>query len=56
MRDISARLFGQYVHKRFADIINPPPEETRTPEEVINLMKDKIRGLSEGGETPDGFV
>lgn len=35
---------GKYMQKRFADIIDPKPEETRTPEEVMEYMKNKLRG------------
>lgn len=38
---------GNYIKKRYADIIDPQPEETRTPDEVITHIKKKLRG---GGE------
>ena len=52
----AAKVNGSYIKKRYSEIINPPPEETRTPEEVIEHMKNKLHGLSGGGGTPDGFV
>nr|DAR05335.1 MAG TPA: hypothetical protein [Caudoviricetes sp.] len=33
---------GEYIAKRWADISDPKPEETRTPEEIIAHMKQKI--------------
>lgn len=33
--------------RRYWDIINPPPEETRTPEEIITHMKNKLKKLEE---------
>ena len=39
---------GLYLKERFFDIINPAPEETRTPEEIINQMTEKLRKI--GGE------
>lgn len=38
---------GSYVNLRYEDIINPKPEETRSPEEVINNVKmglSRLRG------------
>lgn len=35
---------GSYIKKRFADILNPPPEDTRTGEEVIQHIMKKLRG------------
>ncbi len=35
---------GSYIKKRYADIIIPHKEETRTGEEIINYMKNKLRG------------
>ena len=36
---------GRYLAKRWADLDKPaPPEETRTPEEVIEHMKAKLKG------------
>lgn len=32
---------------RFADILNPKPEETRTPEEIISVIKGKLAKLRE---------
>ena len=34
---------GGYMNVRFIDIIEPKPEETRTPDEIINHIKDKLR-------------
>uniref|UniRef100_A0AAU8B6A7 Uncharacterized protein n=1 Tax=Dulem virus 33 TaxID=3145751 RepID=A0AAU8B6A7_9CAUD len=33
---------GEYIGKRFADIINPKPEETRTADEIIDHIKKKL--------------
>ena len=35
---------GQYISVRFSDIIEPPKEETRTPDEIIDHI---LGGLSE---------
>lgn len=35
---------GGYIQKRYADVITPQKEETRTPEEVTNYMLKKLRG------------
>lgn len=33
---------GEYIAKRWVDVSDPKPEETRTPEEIIAYMKQKI--------------
>ena len=33
---------GSYLRTRYYDIENPPPEEKRTPKDIINHMKEKI--------------
>lgn len=38
---------GGYLKIRFADIINPKPEETRTAGEIITSITDKLRKLQE---------
>ena len=35
---------GSYIKVRYADMIDPPKEETRTPEEVTAHMLKKLRG------------
>lgn len=35
---------GSYIKARYFDLINPPPEDERTPEEVKNYMLKKING------------
>lgn len=35
---------------RFADILNPKPEETRTPEEIISGIKAKLAKIREENE------
>lgn len=37
---------GEYVAKRWAEIRNPKPEEVRTPGQIIEHMKEKIKRLS----------
>ena len=32
------------AENRYVDLLKPPKEETRTAEEIINLMKSKIGG------------
>lgn len=41
---------GGYIKARYIDIIDPPPEETRTGDEIIAQMKAKLGQI--GGE-PD---
>lgn len=41
---------GNYIKTRYIDIIDPPPEETRTGEEIIAQIKEKLDRI--GGE-PD---
>lgn len=36
---------GDYVAKRWADISAPKPAETRTPQEIIAHMKQKIASV-----------
>ena len=33
---------GEYIGKRYLDIINPKPEETRTADEIIDHIKKKL--------------
>lgn len=41
---------GSYMKSRYYDFIHPKPEETRTPEEIIGNMKEKIARIG-GGES-----
>lgn len=41
---------GEYIKTRYIEIIDPPPEETRTGEEIIAQIKAKLGRI--GGE-PD---
>ena len=36
---------GSYIKMRYADIIDPPKEETRTAEEVIDDIRTKLERL-----------
>ena len=36
---------GSYIKERFADILDPPKEETRTAQEVIDNIKTKLARL-----------
>lgn len=45
---------GGYLKTRYYDVINPQPEETRTPEEIISGIKTKLARI--GGETEDESV
>lgn len=45
LEDVARHMGGSYVQVRFADIMNPPKKETRTAEEVINNIKDKLGKL-----------
>lgn len=35
---------GSYVKMRYLDIIDPPKQETRTAEEIIENIRNKLRG------------
>lgn len=37
---------GSYQKARWADIINPPKEKTRTADEIIEHMKKKLEEVS----------
>ena len=41
---------GSYMKIRYYDLIQPKPEENRTPEEIIGNMKEKIERIG-GGES-----
>ena len=45
---------GGYLKTRYYDVINPRPEETRTPEEIVSSIKAKLARI--GGETEDESV
>lgn len=36
---------GSYIKVRYADIINPPKEEKRTADEIIDHMKKKLASV-----------
>lgn len=38
---------GSYMNRRYIDIVNPPPEETRTAAEIIAQIKGKLREISD---------
>ena len=40
---------GSYIKARYLDLENQSPEETRTPDEIIWKMKDKIARIGGGG-------
>ena len=42
---------GGYIQTRYIDIIAPPPEETRTGEEIVAQMKRKLGQI--GGEVDE---
>lgn len=45
----TARLSGGvHIESRYCDVIDPKPEETRTSEEIISSIKEKIARI--GGE------
>lgn len=37
---------GSYLKARWADIINPPKEDTRTADEIIEHMKKRLKEVS----------
>ena len=45
---IAKRYGGAYMTTKYHDLVNPPKEETRTSEEVISGIKEKLNAL--GGE------
>lgn len=49
--DNTAKLVsGSYMNIKLMDLILDQPEETRTPDEVIEHMKGALSALGEGGE------
>lgn len=40
---------GIYMKVRYFDVESPKPPETRTPDEIIKNMKDKIARIGGGG-------
>lgn len=42
---LTKKFGGEYLKNRFADVIEPRIEETRTAEEVIADIRDKITRL-----------
>lgn len=44
---VAAQMAGRYLSQRYADLINPPKQETRTAEEIIDHMKDVLRRCAE---------
>lgn len=38
---------GKYLSVSYNDMINPPPEETRTADEIIDQMKKKLAKAGE---------
>jgi hypothetical protein len=38
---------GSYLSKSYLDIINPPPPETRTPEQVKQQILGKLKDTAE---------
>lgn len=42
---LTKKFGGEYLKNRFYDVIEPHIEETRTAEEVINNIRDKLKGL-----------
>lgn len=36
---------GPYLAVKWADILNPPKEETRTPEEVVEHIKNQLKEI-----------
>ena len=45
---VAKRYGGAYMTTKYHDLVNPPKEETRTSEEVISGIKEKLNAL--GGE------
>lgn len=45
---IAKRYGGAYMTTRYRDVIDPPKEDTRTSEEVINRIKEELNAL--GGD------
>ena len=42
----TARYFGgRHFEARFIDVIEPPPEETRTSDEIVENIREKIKKL-----------
>ena len=43
---------GGYIQTRFYDILHPKREETRTGEEIVALMKEKLSMLGGANAEP----
>lgn len=41
-KNVAPIAHGEYIGKRYAEIIHPKPEETRTAEEIIDSIKQKL--------------
>lgn len=40
---------GKYIESRWTDLINPAPEDARTPEEVVERMKKRLKAVGSLG-------
>lgn len=50
-KSVNPRLGGGYAPtKRYYEILNPKPVETRTADDVTAHMKSRLSALQEGGE------
>lgn len=47
-RNIAPIGRGEYIAKRWEEIANSKPKETRTPEQIVTLMKGKISRIGGG--------
>lgn len=45
----TAKLGGSYMTKKWYDVAHPKPVETRSADEIIAHMKQKISGCKTGG-------
>lgn len=45
LRILTKKFGGEYLKNRFADVLEPHKEEKKTADEVINNIRDKLKGL-----------
>lgn len=41
-----------YLQTRYVDILDPPPEDNRTADEIISNIKSKLRALGGDSDEP----
>lgn len=47
VNNIGKSFGGVEVKKRFSELLENKPEEKRTPEEIINNIREKLKGVND---------